>query len=117
VEQQPDQVEPGQAVPGNQYMNMSNGIDDAEGMENAPDTGSSDRPYLVDENVPSTYKPGERPKEAEQMMTNPRQAADESLAKAQDMIGSDGDRSDTKSTDGLDLPYNDPQAVRDKTAY
>ena len=117
VEQQPDQVEPGQAVPGNQYMNMSNGIDDAEGMENAPDTGSSDRPYLVDENVPSTYKPGERPKEAEQMMTNPRQAADESLAKAQDMVGSDGDRSDTKSTDGLDLPYNDPQAVRDKTAY
>ncbi len=117
VEQQPEQVEPGQAVPGNQYVNMSNGIDDAEGMKNAPDTGSSDRPYLVDENAPTPYKPGERPEEAEEMMTNPRQAADESLTKAQEMVGSDGDRSDTKSTDGLDLPYNDPQSVRDRTAY
>lgn len=117
VEPTPDQVEPGEAVPGTQYVNMSTGIDDAEGMGDKPDTGSSDRPYLVDENVPSTYKPGERPKEAEQMMTNPRQAADESLAKAQDMIGSDADRSDAKSTEGLDLPYNDPQSVRDRTAY
>jgi hypothetical protein len=117
VEQQPDQVEPGQAVPGNQYMNMSNGIDDAEAMENAPDTGSSDRPYLVDENAPTSYKPGERPEEAREMMTNPRQAADESLTKAQEMVGSDGERSDTKSTDGLDLPYNDPQSARDRTAY
>ncbi len=117
VEQTPDQVEPGQAVPGNQYVNMSNGIDDAEGMEDAPDTGSSDRPYLVDENNPTPYKPGERPEEAEEMMTNPRQAADESLTKAQEMVGSDGDRSDSKSTEGLDLPYNDPQSVRDRTAY
>ncbi|ARK09997.1 hypothetical protein A6C57_06380 [Fibrella sp. ES10-3-2-2] len=117
VEQTPDQVEPGQAVPGTQYVNMSTGIDDAEGMESTPDTGSSDRPYLVDGNEPSSYKPGERPEEAEEMMTNPRQAADESLTKAQEMVGSDGDRSDSKSTEGLDLPYNDPQSVRDRTAY
>ena len=37
-----NQVEPGQAVPGNQYENMSAGIDDAQGMDNTPDTGSSE---------------------------------------------------------------------------
>ena len=117
AEPQTGQVEPGQAVPGNQYENMSAGIDDAEGMDNTPDTGSADRPYLVDENEPSSYKPGERPEEAREMETNPRQAVDESMVKAQEMIGPDGDRSDTKSTDGLDLPYNDPQATRNETAY
>lgn len=118
VEPTPDQVEPGDAVPGTQYVNMSTGIDDdAEGMESTPNTGAADRPYLADGNAPSAYKPGERPEEAEEMMTNPRQAADESLAKAQDMIGEDADRSDSKSTEGLDLPYNDPQSARNRTAY
>ena len=117
AEPQSDQVKPGQAVPGNQYENMSAGIDDAEGTDNTPDTGTSDRPYLADENEPSSYKPGERFEEAQEMETNPRQAMDESLTKAQEMIGPDGDRSDTKSTDGLDLPYNDPQSTRNETAY
>ncbi|MEZ0485695.1 hypothetical protein [Fibrella aquatica] len=117
VEPTPDQIEPGDAVPGTQYVNMSKGIDDAEGMDNTPDTGSSDKPYQEDADAPTAHKPGERPEEAQEMMTNPRQAADESMAKAQEMLGPDGDRSDTKSTDGLDLPYNDPQSVRDRTAY
>lgn len=117
VEPTPDQVEPGEAVPGNQYVHMSTGIDDAEGMESTPDTGVADYPYEEDGNAPSAYKPGERPEEVEEMMTNPRQAADESLTKAQEMIGEDGDRSDAKSTEGLDLPYNDPQSARNRTAY
>ncbi|RYF75490.1 MAG: hypothetical protein EOO39_06855 [Cytophagaceae bacterium] len=117
VEPTPDQVEPGEAVPGTQYVNMSTGIDDAEGMESTPDTGEANFPYKADGNEPSSYKPGERPEEVEEMMTNPRQAADESLTKAQEMIGEDADRSDAKSTEGLDLPYNDPQSVREHTKY
>ncbi|MEZ0540497.1 hypothetical protein [Fibrella arboris] len=117
VEPTPDQVEPGEAVPGTQYVNMSTGIDEAEGMESTPDTGEADYPYKADGNEPTAYKPGERPEELEEMMTNPRQAADESLTKVQEMIGEDADRSEVKSTEGLDLPYNDPQSVRDRTAY
>ena len=116
VEPSPEDVEPGEAVPGTQYVGMSAGIDD-EGMESMPNTGAADRPYQEDGNTPSMYAPGERPEEAEEMQTQPRALTDESSVMAQDMLPSDGERSDTKSTDGLDLPYNDPQAARDRTAY
>ena len=113
-------LEPGQAVPGTQYANMSAGIDDdgaEEGMDATPNTGSATQPYQPDADAPDTYQAAERPDEAAQMDTQPRQTLDESSVKAQDMLPTDGDRTDTKSTDGLDLPYNDPQDVRDRTAY
>lgn len=120
VEPTPDQVEPGEAVPGNQYVGMSPGIDEGatdEGMDETPDTGDSMHPYRVNGDAPNDYRAGERPNEAAQMQTQPRERMDESSIQAQDMIPSDGDRSDTKSTDGLDRNYNDLDAARDKTAY
>lgn len=107
----PGAPEPGEAVPGNQYDGMSAGIDD-EGMENEPDTGRSARPYDVNAKDADTYQPGERPQEMAQAQSQPRELMDESSVKADDML-SDGDRSDQKSTDGLDRHYNDPQAARD----
>lgn len=112
VEPTPDQVEPGEAVPGTQYVGMSAGPDD-EGMDETPDTGDSSHPYRVNGDAANEYRPDERPNEAAQMQNQPREAMDESGVKAQDMLDSDGDRSDTKSTDGLDRKYNDPQAARD----
>ncbi|CCG98762.1 hypothetical protein FAES_0751 [Fibrella aestuarina BUZ 2] len=112
VEPTPDQVEPGEAVPGTQYVGMSAGPDD-EGMDETPNTGDSSHPYRVNGDAANEYRPDERPNEAAQMQNQPREAMDESGVKAQDMLDTDGDRSDTKSTDGLDRKYNDPQAARD----
>ncbi|MFD2571067.1 hypothetical protein ACFSUS_10510 [Spirosoma soli] len=105
-----DDVEPGKAVPGNQYEGLSAGPE--EGMEADPDTGESARPYDVNAKDTDEYQPGERPEEGREAQKLPRELADESSVTAQDMI-SGPDRSDQKSTDGLDRKYNDPQAARD----
>jgi len=105
----PAGVTPGEIVPGNQYEGMSAGPE--EGMKDEPDTGESARPYDVDAKDTDTYKPGERPQEAEEMREQPRASMDESSVKADDMI-TGSDRSDQKSTEGLDLKYNDPEAAR-----
>ncbi|CCH51888.1 hypothetical protein BN8_00846 [Fibrisoma limi BUZ 3] len=104
-----EDVEPGEAVPGNQYEGMSTGPE--EGMEDEPDTGDSARPYDVNAKDNDTYQPGERPQEATEMREQPRASMDESSVKADDMI-TGSDRSDQKSTEGLDLKYNDPEAAR-----
>ena len=101
----------GEAVEGTQYQGLAAGPDD-EGMEVKPDTGDSARPYDVNAKDTTSYQPGERPEEAQEAEKFPRQMADESSVMAQDMI-SGPDRSDQKSTDGLDRTYNDPQAARD----
>ena len=106
-----DEIEPGQAVAGNQYEGMSAGPDD-EGMSDKPDTGNSAHPYDVDAKDTDEYQPGERPEEAKETRQLPREMLDESSVQTQDMI-SGPDRSDQKSTDGLDRTYNDPQAARD----
>ncbi len=105
-----DDVEPGEAVPGNQYEGLSTGPD--EGMEVDPNTGDSARPYDVNAKDADEYQPGERPEEGREAEALPRELMDESSVTAQDMI-SGSDRSDQKSTDGLDRKYNDPQAARD----
>lgn len=102
-------IEPGEAVPGNQYEGMSTGPD--EGMEDGPDTGQSALPYDENAKDTDTYQPSERPQESAQMQSQPREAIDESSVKADEFI-SGTDRSDQKSTDGLDLKYNDPEAAR-----
>lgn len=104
-------IEPGEAVPGNQYEGMGTGPD-AEGMTDKPDTGDSAHPYDVNAKDADDYQPGERPEESEETRQLPREMMDESSVQAQDMI-SGPDRSDQKSTDGLDRTYNDPQAARD----
>ena len=83
-----------------------------EGMEEKPNTGDSARPYDVNAKGPSENQPGERPEEAKEAEKFPREMADESSIQAQDMI-SGPDRSDQKSTDGLDRKYNDPEAARE----
>lgn len=83
-----------------------------EGMEADPNTGDSARPYDVNAKDPAENQPGERPEEAQEMEKQPKEALDESSVKAQDMI-SGPDRSDQKSTDGLDRKYNDPEAARE----
>lgn len=102
---------PGEAVEGTQYQGLAAGPDD-EGMEDKPDTGDSAHPYDVNAKDNASYQQGERPEEAQESERFPRQMADESSVMAQDMI-SGPDRSDQKSTDGLDRTYNDPQAARD----
>lgn len=111
----PDEdVEPGSVVPGNQYEGMSTGVANAdEGMSENPNTGRSARPYDEDAKDDDSYQPGERPNEAVQMESQPREMMDESSVKAGDII-SGSDRSDQKSTDGLDRNYNDPEAARDQ---
>ena len=104
-------VEPGEAVPGNQYEGMGTGPD-AEGMTDKPDTGDSAHRYDVSANDADEYQPGERPEEGRETQQMPRELMDESSVTAQDMV-SGPDRSDQKSTDGLDRTYNDPQAARD----
>ena len=105
-----DDVEPGEAVPGNQYEGLSTGPD--EGMEDGPDTGDSAHRYDVNAKDTGDYQPGERPEEGREAQQLPRELMDESSITAQDMI-SGSDRSDEKSTEGLDRKYNDPQAARD----
>lgn len=83
-----------------------------EGMENKPDTGDSARPYDVNAKDTAENQPGERPEEAKEAQKFPREMADESSIAAQDMI-SGTDRSDQKSTEGLDRKYNDPEASRE----
>lgn len=105
-----DELAPGEAVAGNQYEGLSAGP--AEGMEADPNTGDSAHPYDVNAKEADDYQPGERPEEGREAQTLPRELMDESSITAQDMI-SGPDRSDQKSTDGLDRKYNDPQAARD----
>lgn len=105
-----NEVEPGEALPGNQYEGLSTGPD--EGMEDGPDTGDSAHPYDVSAKDADEYQPGERPEEGREAQQLPRELMDESSVTAQDMI-SGSDRSDEKSTEGLDRKYNDPQAARD----
>lgn len=96
-----DIAEAAKAVPGTE-----------EGMEDAPDTGDSARPYDVNAKDPAQNQPGERPEEGREAEKLPREMADESSIAAQDMI-SGPDRSDQKSTEGLDRKYNDLDATRD----
>ncbi|QDK77893.1 hypothetical protein EXU85_04530 [Spirosoma sp. KCTC 42546] len=83
-----------------------------EGMEDKPDTGDSARPYDVNAKDTADNQPGERPEEAKEAQKLPREMADESSIAAQDMV-SGPDRSDQKSTEGLDRKYNDPEAARE----
>jgi hypothetical protein len=103
-------VEPGEAVPGNQYEGMGTGPE--EGMNDKPDTGDSAHRYDVSAKDADEYQPGERTEEAKETREQPRELMDEGSIYAQDMI-SGPDRSDQKSTEGLDRTYNDPQAARD----
>ncbi len=125
-----DEVTPGNAVPGTQYEGMSAGPDtvpngpqgapaqsEDEGMDDQPQTGDSSHPYDVRGDKDSSYQPGERPQEAAQMTTQPTETMDESSQKAGEMTDKNLDRSETKSTDGLDRNYNDLDAEKDKTAY
>lgn len=110
---EPVEVKPGEAFPGNQYEGMSPGIGD-EGMEESPQTGPSALPYDVNRHLPAGYQAGERPQEAVQMQTQPREAIDESSARKADMDEDQHiDPSDAKSTDGLDRHYNDPEVARE----
>ncbi|MCK8492719.1 hypothetical protein M0L20_12700 [Spirosoma sp. RP8] len=104
-------VKSGEAVQGTQYQGLAAGPDD-EGMEENPDTGDSAHAYDVNAKDADTYQPGERPEEKKESEKLPRELADESSVMAQDAI-SGPDRSDQKSTDGLDRKYNDPEAARD----
>lgn len=88
------------------------GNPDEEGMEEKPDTGDSAHPYDVNAKDADVYQPGERPEEKKETQQMPREMLDESSVTAQDMI-SGADRSDQKSTDGLDRKYNDPEAARE----
>ena len=106
-----DELIPGAAVPGNQYQGLAAGPDD-RGMEPDPNTGDSARPYDANAKDTDEHQPGERPEEAKQTKEMPRAMMDESSVMAQDMI-SGSDRSDQKSTEGLDRKYNDPEAARD----
>ena len=108
---QTDDLKPGEAVEGTQYQGLAAGPDE-EGMEDKPDTGDSARPYDVNAKDTHENQPGERPEEAKESQKLPRELADESSITAQDMI-SGSDRSDQKSTDGLDRKYNDPEAARE----
>ena len=123
-----DDMKPGEAVPGTQYEGMTAGPNEAgpdaipasskdEGMDDHPETGDSSHPYDVRGNKDSSYQSGERPEEMAQMMSQPRESLDESGVKAQEMTGKNRDRSEVKSTDGLDRKYNDLDSEKDKTAY
>ena len=119
VEPSTDDVQPGEAVPGTQYVNMSNGLDD-EGMDAKPDTGTSDLPYDIDNHrTTQDHQEGERPEEKREAEAMPRELVDESTIEAQNMLSPTGEaydaapRSDVKSTDGLDRKYNDPDAARE----
>ncbi|MGA0559126.1 hypothetical protein ACO2Q8_20885 [Larkinella sp. VNQ87] len=83
-----------------------------EGMEEKPDTGTAARPYDADAKDTHDYQPGERPQETAQMLDQPKEALDESAVKKQPMQEGSSAASDMKSTDQLDLKYNDPEAAR-----
>jgi len=86
---------------------------DDEGMDEHPDTGTSARPYDVNAKDTHSYQSSERPQESAQMMSQPREAMDESAIKKQPMADQQHESpSDMKSTDQLDLKYNDPEAAR-----
>ncbi len=93
-----DNLEPGEAVPGNQYEGLSAGLED-EGMKVKPATGPSARPYDADAKDTHSYKPGERPNEAAQMQ-QPHEPVDESSVMEENVLAGT-DRTETKSTDGL----------------
>jgi hypothetical protein len=103
-------------APGDQYDDLMEGSKAApgsqEGMGDNPATGDSAHPYDVNAKDPAANQPGERPEEGEEAQKLPREMADESSIAAQDMI-SGPDRSDQKSTEGLDRKYNDPEAARE----
>ncbi|MBD2702968.1 hypothetical protein IC229_20140 [Spirosoma sp. BT702] len=103
-------------VPNTNYEGLEEGSKakpgSEEGMEEEPNTGDSARPYDVNAKDQAQNQPGERPEEAQESQKLPREMADESSMKAQDMI-SGPDRSDQKSTEGLDRKYNDPEAARE----
>lgn len=103
-------------VPETQYEGLAEAAKAApgteEGMEEKPDAGGSARPYDVNAKDAADFRPGERPEEAQEAQKLPREMADESSVMAQDMI-SGPDRSDQKSTEGLDRKYNDLDATRE----
>lgn len=107
---------PDGAVPKTKYEGLDEGATaepgSEEGMQVKPNTGDSARPYDVNAKDNAEHKPGERPEEAKEARNMPREMTDESSVMAQDMI-SGPDRSDQKSTEGLDRKYNDPEAARD----
>lgn len=74
-------------VPDTMYDGLQAGIDDkqpdaSEGMTINPNVGHSGQPYNVDANQPHDFQPGERPEEAAEMETQPREMLDESSVKA-----------------------------------
>ncbi len=107
---------PDGAVPETKYEGLDEGVTaepgSEEGMQVKPNTGDSARPYDVNAKDNAGHKPGERPEEAKEARNMPREMTDESSIMAQDMV-SGPDRSDQKSTEGLDRKYNDPEAARD----
>ncbi|WP_018618371.1 hypothetical protein [Spirosoma luteum] len=107
---------PDGAIPETKYEGLDEGATaepgSEEGMQVKPNTGDSARPYDVNAKDNAEHKPGERPEEAKEARNMPREMTDESSVKAQDMV-SGPDRSDQKSTEGLDRKYNDPDATRD----
>ena len=107
---------PDGAIPETKYEGLDAGATaipgSKEGMQVKPNTGDSAHPYDVNAKDQPEHKPGERPEEAKEAQNQPRELADESSVMAQDMIAGT-DRSDQKSTEGLDRKYNDPEAARD----
>lgn len=101
-------------VPQTRYEGLDEGAKatpgSEEGMSDDPVTGDSAHPYDVDAKAPNENQPGERPEEAKEAQNIPREMADESSVMAQDMV-SGPDRSDQKSTDGLDRKYTDLDAA------
>ena len=105
-----------ETVPETRYEGLADGAKASpgteEGMGDNPATGDSAHPYDVNAKDPAENQPGERPEEEKETQKFPREMADESSITAQDMI-SGPDRSDQKSTEGLDRKYNDPEAARE----
>lgn len=95
----------GNAVAGNQYEGMTAGPDNEgmsdDGPNELPNTGDSAYPYEVDEKITDEYQPSERPEEAKETRNMPRERMDETSTMAEGMV-SGTDRSDQKSTDGLE---------------
>lgn len=107
---EPEKVKPGEALTGN---TMIPGMEDV-GMEEDPETGDSSHPYEVDAHVPTDYQSSERPQEAAQLQTQPREMLDEASVKKADMDEDpDVSPADGKSTDNLDRNYNDPEIARE----
>ncbi|GAB3934031.1 hypothetical protein [Larkinella terrae] len=85
-----------------------------EGMTEKPDTGTSERPYDVNDKDQEPYQEGERPQETAQMLEQPKETLDESAIKKQPMQeNTTTPASEMKSTDQLDRKYNDADAARE----